>query len=213
MQAIWTISQVILPIVRFGKLPLILTLLADDCGSAREQDQEASEAGDHKDRILGGIPVGAVSHRGGCKNPLPPLRDWIRLKTLRKGIQNPLPCKHPGVERQLYVNRIRQQSLSRIGPQPTLQALCESRTRFRRTSQLLCRYPDALWLDRQGHNARPAPCLHDRTDSAASPPDCRIIRKLAQCKSGSFASACGSRAAQYLRPGSDCLVATPHGSR
>src|SRR6266852_3027436 len=99
MQAIWTISQVILPIVRFGKLPLIWTRLADDIGSARGQDHEASEAGDHKDRILGGIPLGAVSHRGRCKHslpastPPPPLRDWIRLKTLRKGIQNPLPCK------------------------------------------------------------------------------------------------------------------------
>src|SRR5713101_3588740 len=71
MQAIWTISQVILPIVRFGKLPLIWTRLADDIGSARGQDHEASEAGDHKDRMLGGIPLGAVSHRGRCKHPLP----------------------------------------------------------------------------------------------------------------------------------------------
>src|SRR5216684_9034176 len=71
MQAIWTISQVILPIARFGKLPLIWTLLADDIGSARGQDHEASEASDHKDRFLGGIPLGAVSHRGRCKHPRP----------------------------------------------------------------------------------------------------------------------------------------------
>src|SRR5258708_39491748 len=98
MQAIWTILQVILLIVRFGKLPLIWTLLANDIGSARGQDDEASEAGDRKNRVFGGISLGAGSHPRRWKHPLPPStpppppRQCIPLETPCKGNQNPPPC-------------------------------------------------------------------------------------------------------------------------